>query len=273
MSTQPVVEHLLSTMNFPGTSLLEQMNIDEQVFVMDQCLADTRTGYSTATFNDHSVRILSLPEKGIGLSRATALARAKGDILLFSDNDVTYHDGYGNIIRHAFATHPMADIIFFRIARKGNEQRPDIKQTEGMQRVHIYNSFRYGAINIAVRRSSVLKFNLSFDILFGHPPFSSGEDTLFIVEALKKGATLYSCSTEIGVVDLATSSWFTGYNAEYLRGRGALFYRISPLFFWPLCLQFIVRHRDFFPHDSSFFSLLQYMNQGRKQLKHFINRK
>ena len=35
-----------------------------------------------------------LNERGIGLSRNTALMRATADIILFADEDVTYKDGY-----------------------------------------------------------------------------------------------------------------------------------------------------------------------------------
>ena len=53
-------------------------------------------------YNGHQILWMSLNERGIGLSRNTALMRATADIILFADEDVTYKDGYAQMIESAF---------------------------------------------------------------------------------------------------------------------------------------------------------------------------
>ena len=89
---------LVATMHQKDHSLLERMNIQCDAIVINQCDRDEIERFQ---FRGHDILWMSLKERGVGLSRNTALMRATADILLFADDDVVYNDGWceqgGNI--------------------------------------------------------------------------------------------------------------------------------------------------------------------------------
>ena len=54
--------------------------------------------------------------------------------------------------------------------------------------------------------------------------YSHGEDTLFIVDSLKKGLKVYGVNVLIGSASNSSSTWFNGYDEKYFFDKGALFY-------------------------------------------------
>lgn len=267
MKNNLTVEHLLSTQNYPGYSLLETMNIDTDILVMNQ----TKNKVDSPIINMKSasgyrIKIINLNEQGLGISRETALLRASGDILLFTDDDVTYYDNYVEIVSNAFRHNPQADLIFFKVDRLNCASRPVPKQEAGFKRVPFYKALRFGTVNIAVRNRCVKRHNMHFDNVFGSKVYPSGEDSLFIWNAARSGLAMYSCDTPIAVTDVDESSWFTGYNREYLENRGALWYRISPNLYPIFSLAYVLKNRRLFSDEFSIFEMLRIMNRGKSRL-------
>lgn len=93
------VQVLISTMNQSDYTLLDKMNIQTDAIVVNQCQEDNVCEFM---YNNHSVKWYSLNEKGVGLSRNTALMRASADILLFADDDVVFCDGYEQLVIDEF---------------------------------------------------------------------------------------------------------------------------------------------------------------------------
>lgn len=71
---------LVATMHQTDHSLLEKMNIQSDAIVVNQC---NRNEVERFMYNGHQILWMSLNERGIGLSRNTALMRATADIILF----------------------------------------------------------------------------------------------------------------------------------------------------------------------------------------------
>ena len=82
---------LISTMHQTDHSLLDKMNIQSDAIVINQC---DRNEIEEFEYKGHHIQWMSLKERGVGLSRNTALMRADADIVLFADDDVIYDDGY-----------------------------------------------------------------------------------------------------------------------------------------------------------------------------------
>lgn len=170
----------------------------------------------------NDVKIYSLEEQGVGLSRNTALQRATKEFVLFADDDEYFHDGYEAMIIDAFSKVKNADIILFNV-KSLNKERPSAYSNK-ISRVYWFNAMRYGTYQIAVRLSSVRKNRLSFSTFFGGGAlFGSGEDSLFIIDALSRGCKVYAFPVEIGVVKQEKSTWFNGYDEKYYHDRGALY--------------------------------------------------
>jgi len=239
---------LLSVMNLKKQDLYK-MNITSDCIVINQTDKENFEEYK-------NFKIYSYNEKGISKSRNRALELSTGDILIFCDDDIIYNKDYENIILNEFKNNKNADVIFF------NFDSPNriLKMHKKNKRLHIYNSLRYGAYNIAFKKDSVK--NIKLNELFGSKKnYFSGEDTLFIVDCLKKKLKLYACNKNIGLVNHLKSEWFKGYNEKYFFDKGALFCAINKNLRYILCLQYLIRYRNILT-DIKFIDAYKIMMKG-----------
>ena len=103
---------LVSTMHQKDYSLLDTMNIQSDAIVVNQC---DRNEIKEFEYKGHQIKWISLAERGVGLSRNTALMRATADVLLFADDDVVYLDGYVDIVLSEFINNPDVDVFTFNL--------------------------------------------------------------------------------------------------------------------------------------------------------------
>lgn len=231
---------LLSAMNIEGLDFLDEMNIQSDMILINQGAVH---GVEAVSYRGHTIEIYSFRERGIGLSRNTALMRANADIVLFADDDCAYVDGYCDIVLQTFHEHPEADIIFFNLDSLNAERQEPLDHS--FHRVYWCNCLKYGACRIAARLEKVRKANVFFSLLFGGGArYSAGEDSLFIMDCLKRGLRLYASPKCIGTVRQEMSTWFQGYTKKYYHDRGALFCAISPCWAHFLSAQFVLRYRE-----------------------------
>lgn len=209
---------LVSTMHQTDHSLLEKMNIRSDAIVINQCDRDSIERFS---FRGYDILWMSLNERGVGLSRNNALMRASGDILLFADDDVVYSDDYVEKIRKSFEDNPKSDLIVFNLPSQ-NPNRPEAI-VENEYKLHWYNSLKFGAFRIAVRKDAIRKANVFYSLLFGGgAKYQSGEDNLFIIQCLKKGIKGLASNVIIGTVQQEESTWFRGFDEKYFFDKGVL---------------------------------------------------
>lgn len=207
---------LCVTMGQTDFSKLEQMNIHSDVIFANQ--AD-RTEKQELEFEGHTATMITTDTRGVGKNRNIALLYADADICLFADDDVTYVHDVERIVVDEFEAHPDADIIIFHL--DAGSVRKQIRYSE-TKKCRGYFRMPWGAVRIAFRRSSVQKANLWFTTLFGGGSmFPSGEDSLWLRDAKRKGLTFYVSKETIGKVDMEESSWFTGYDEKFFFGKGA----------------------------------------------------
>ncbi len=211
------LEVLVATMGQKDLTLSEKMNIQSAAVIANQC---EQCGYEESS--DGKVRMISTDTKGVGINRNLALQLAKGDILLFADDDIVYYDGQLKGVLDAFRQFPDADVIFFGIDMTRNGEVFD-KRRNKVQRVHLWNSLRYGAARMAIRREAVIRNRLTFSTLFGGGCiYGSGEDTILIRDCFRAGMRVYSHDYVLGRCAKDTSSWFSGFHGKYFYDRGAM---------------------------------------------------
>lgn len=262
------VEVLCATMHQKDFSKIDAMHIQSDVVFANQ--AD-ETGYCEIASGEHRARMITTETRGVGINRNLALMYASDEYLLFSDDDLQYVDRYPQIVEEAFSKVPQADCLIFNIDTVGSDipRRKNAK----IKRVRWYNAMNYGAVRIAVRRVSVQRENLMFSRNFGGGTlFSCGEDTLFIMDMLKKKLKIYTYPETIATVDQRESSWFKGFSEKYYYDRGVLFASISRPFAKLLCLQDLLRHPDYKKNGLSFSAAYALMKEGirnRRSLRPF----
>lgn len=210
---------LVATMNREDLSLTEDMNLRCDAVIANQC---GKWAMEERTEDGFTIKMLSSDTVGVGKNRNLALTAATADILLFADDDIRYYDGELKQVVEAFRQLPDADVIFFAIDMTKNGEVFDRRRNK-VKKLHLWNSLRYGACRMAVRREAIEKHRLRFTTLFGGGCiYGSGEDTALIVDCFRAGLKVYSHDYVLGACAKDSSSWFHGYNEKYCFDRGAL---------------------------------------------------
>lgn len=254
---------LVSTMNQKDCRLIEKMNIRSDAIIINQC---NNNKFENLKYKGYTIKFVSLAERGVGLSRNTALMRATANICLFSDDDVEYVEGYKDIICKIFEDDPKADVFIFNVPSM-NPERPSFEILE-KKRVKLYNCLKYGAVRIAIRTEKLKKSNIYFSLLFGGgAKYSAGEDSLFIADCIRKGLKVYTHPQIIGYVDQKSSSWFEGYTDKYFFDKGVFFACLSRRMAHLLALQYIIRYNKKWREYITMRKAYKLMFQGIKEVK------
>ena len=212
------LEVLVTTMGQTDFSLADKMNLQCDAVITNQC---GRWDMKQLERSCGTVRMLSSDTVGVGINRNLGLQLARGEILLFADDDQSYYDGTLQGVVDAFEELPDADVIFFGLdmTKKGQIYE---KRRNKKKRLYVWNSMKYGAARMAVRRSSLEKMRLSFSPLFGGGCiYGSGEDTLFVRDCFRSGLRAYAHPYVLGTCAKDSSTWFTGYHEKFMFDKGA----------------------------------------------------
>ena len=258
------IEVLVACMHQKDDSLYQKMNLHTDTVLANQCDTYTYDEYRQADGN--LVKLVSTHDRGVGKNRNKALMFATGEILMCADQDMVYVDNYAQIVEKAFCQCPKADIIVFRLQYLNTFIQPK-KSVNKIKKVRLWNSLRYGTARVAIRKSAIDKACLSFSTLYGGgAKYSSGEDSLFIREALRKGLKMYASPEIIAQVKQETSSWFKGYDERYFIDKGILIANAFPALKHLLIYyySYTLRKRS---KDFGFIRIYKLMKLGYKEFK------
>lgn len=250
---------LVATMNQNDCSLIEKMNIRTDAVIANQC---KRCLISEEDVHGRSITFVSTTTKGVGKNRNIALLASKADILLFSDDDVKYYDDCEKEVLGAFDNTPDADVIVFGMNFTKDGKIFATSKNEN-KKLSIFNALKYGTYAIAVRRSVVLKNRISFSELFGGGClYSSGEDSLFLIDCIKRGLNIYSNEYILGCCAKDTSTWFHGYGEKFFYDKGAWIACAFPKARLIFELYYVLRFKREKDNHLSGSKMLQLMNAG-----------
>lgn len=216
------IQVLIATMNQKDDAILDRMNIQTDAIVGNQCdeneIKEFRRG-------EHQIKWLSFKERGVGLNRNNALMRATGDIVMFADDDMVFEDRYEDIVETAYKRLPQADVIIFDLQYPDRQRKPITK----IKRLNARECMRFGAARISAKLTSLYINGISFNLCFGGgAQFGSGEDSLFLMDCIRKGLKIYSYPAVTAKLIERRSTWFAGYNDKYFFDKGVLFSLLYP---------------------------------------------
>lgn len=231
------VQLLVAALAQEKNALLEKLNVQSDVIVANQC---DKNEFEAFEWRGHAIRYLNLAERGVGLNRNNALMRASGDVCLLADDDMTYVDGYPQLVEKTFEELPGADVLIFNLIEK-TPTRPVITR---VGRVRFYNYLRYGAARIAFKTAAVRQNGIYFNQCFGGgTEHCHGEDNIFLAQCLKRGLKVYAVPKNIAeLTEERPSGWNRGYDEKYLKDQGCLYRQLSRRWWRLLCLQDALRH-------------------------------
>lgn len=235
-------EILCVTMHQKDFSKIEQMNIHSDVVFANQA-DDTR--YDEYEFEGHTAKMITTHTRGVGINRNLALTYASADICLFGDDDVKYVDNLEEIVLSEFDAHPDADIIIFHF-ESDDAVRKQVKYPK-TRKCKPWERMPWATFRVAVRKNSLRQANVWFTTLFGGGcVFPSGEDSMWLLDAKRKGLTFYVSKHTIGSVSFEESTWFTGYDEKFYFGKGAFYQAVHPKtkYIWMLYFAFRTRSKS-----------------------------
>ncbi len=258
------VQVLIAAMNQTDYSLVKKMNIQSDAIIGNQCDCCSD---EVLNINGNRITYLNRPDRGVGINRnETVLHCSDNVILTFADDDMTFVDGYVDIISRAFEELPKADAIIFNIFTEGESRGR--RENTTIKKVHFYNALNYGAARISVKSTKLKRENIVFHTCFGGGTrYSSGEDSLFVADMLKHKLKIYTYPVYIANVDQSVSTWFSGFNKKYLHDKGALYAAISKRWARILCMQDLIRHPKIYKQNN--YSLLQAYKEMCKGISDF----
>ena len=256
------IQLLVSAVDKDAVDLIGQMHIQTDAVVVNQC---DRYGYEEIADKGYRIQVFSMPERGVGLSRNTALLHAGGDICVFSDEDIVLSEDYEPQILKAYKELPDADMILVNVkvapARK-------TYWNEDIHRITYRNYGRYPAYSITARRDALLRANVHYSLLFGGGArYSNGEDSLFLRDCLKAGLKIYSHTICIGEETERESTWFSGYHEKFFRDRGVLYHYLYGKMALPLAFRFLWVHRREICQGVSLQQAYSWMKDGVREAK------
>ncbi len=219
---------LVTTMHQIDLSKYKSMNLQTDAVIANQ--AD-RNDYCEEEINGHQVKMITTDTRGLSRNRNIALAHSsqKTDLLLFSDDDLVFSDGYEGKIVAEFEKHPEADAIKFNIHDLSATRKISMKRIERFEKATRRNMSSSGVCGLVIKRDVLKAHNLHFHENFGTgTPNKSGEDTIFLMEMLDKGVSVYRSPVDIAGIDQTESSWFTGFNEDFFQTAGKVLYTCYP---------------------------------------------
>ena len=253
------VEVVCVTMGQSDFSKVAQMHITGDVVFGNQAASYWKEEYYDF---GHTAKMITTETRGVGANRNIALLHATGDILLLADDDICYADGYEEGVRQAYDMHPDADMIIFSmdITQNGHIIR-QVKNRDG--RLRLYRALRYGTYVCSIRRDRQRWANIWFSTEFGGGTrYGHGEDTLFILDAFRKGLRVYTSSFCLGTCAKDVSTCFHGFDEKYFYDQGVLYRKAFGLVAVPLCLRFCLRRYQAYKKELSFSQAFRIMLRG-----------
>lgn len=258
-------EILCVTMHQNDFSKIQEMNIHSDVVFANQC---DHTSFEEMEFEGHKAKMISTNTRGVGVNRNLTLMYASADICLFADDDVKYVDNVEEIVTREFDAHPDADIMIFHLdTDEATRKQRSYPKTRKHKR---FEKMPWGGCRIAVRLSSIKKANVMFTTLFGGGcVFPSGEDSMWLKDAKRKGLTFYVSKETVGTVYFESSSWFTGIDERFYYSKGAFYQLLHPKthFFWRLYFAFRTRKNS----KLSFKQRMKWMTHGKQGYKEMLS--
>lgn len=181
--------------------------------------------------NRNDVKIIHLTGKGLSRNRNNAIRHATGDICLIADDDCTYKPEYFNRIIETFSNDSSLDLATFRmkyssIGKNYPQHSFNLKFPE--------SGYYVTSFEIAFRRTSIQN-QLWFNELFGlgAPVLQSGEENLFVLDAIQKGLSCKYFPLVIVEHDHETTSTSRASNSGVIMAEGAYIFIAYPYSYIP----------------------------------------
>lgn len=259
------LQTLVVTVGQSDFSLIEKMNLRSDSIIANQASNEGILKYAA---DGYHFEMITTNTRGVGINRNVALLNSTAEIVLFSDDDVIYNDDYRESVLHAYEDYPDADVIIFGIDFV-TDGKVTTRIANNNRRLNPLRFGKYGAVVISAKKTALMKNNIMFNMCFGGGcVYGSGEDSIFLLECIKKGLRIYTNSYSLGRTIHDNSSWFHGFGEKYFFDRGALYAYMFGVLFPIVVLCFCCKRLN--GCRISFIKRIKLMCQGKMAYKNLI---
>ena len=131
------------------------------------------------------IRVIDVPSQGVAKSRNAAIREARGEYLIFADDDIVFIDeGLRAAVLH-MEQHSCDLTLGQAIDEQGNLRK---RYPQSQEKLTRFNSARAATYEMAIRIDAVRASGVLFDEDFGAGvPNYLGDEYIFIVDLLKAG--------------------------------------------------------------------------------------
>lgn len=254
------LEVLVSTMNQNNYEIIDNMNINTDAIIINQCGKD---GINIIKRDNFKVKFINSKEKGLSKSRNKAIHNSTSDICILADDDLVYQDNLVEIINTYFKANPDVDIITFQVEGINKKFK---QYSDKEKKLNYISALKISSVEIAFKTNSIKKNNIKFREEFGSgSKYIMGEENIFLYDCLKSGLKIKYIPIKIADLYIGDSTWFKGYSKKYFISRGAGYGAMSKKFSILLIMQFAIRHYKKYSSETSLFKSIKYMFEGRKE--------
>lgn len=239
--------------------------IKDQIFnpnILFTIIWQTECKNESEEWINDNIRIIKFNEQGLSKSRNKAIKNAKGDILLFSDDDIHYEPNIYNVITQAYKAIPDAEIITFKAYTKG--KKPFKNYPNRIHRHNFRTAMKVSSWEITCNINKIKNSNLKFNELFGLGSiFPSAEENLFIIDALKNGLKVYFYP-EFIVVHPEEETSSHNFSQKVIESKGAFLYEVFNARGYFISFLFALKK-----YKKSKYSLLKFYRTMIKGIKNY----
>ena len=171
------------------------------------------------------VRYEVLDSRGVTKSRNAVLDRARGQFVLFADDDIVFHEeGVRSVLRELVEHPDLALVLGIAVDEGGRLRKPYPSRTLRLTR---WNSGKAATYEIMLRRDAFARAGVRFDERFGAgvDPHYLGDEYILISDAIRAGLQCRFLPVVMAMHPTVSSGagWGTERDA---RARSAIFGRV-----------------------------------------------
>jgi glycosyltransferase involved in cell wall biosynthesis len=219
------IEILISTMNQTNFEFLERMFLLSDYRKFNLLIINQTSADKILISNIECIKVFNVFESGLSKSRNLALNNATKKLLVFTDDDIVFHQKFEKKIIEAFNSSPKHDGFRFQfINSQGNltKKYPRTFQSK-LTNFEVLNT---SSVELVFKRESLKEENIQFNENFGlGTEFFMGEEAIFVSDGIKKGLKIGFVPEELVSHSQPSTGQKTAISSIYFV-QGAVFYRI-----------------------------------------------
>lgn len=255
-------------MNQSNFDFLEAMFLFSDYTKFNFLIINQTTEKNILHSDNEQIKVVNVFEKGLSKSRNLALKNASKKLVLFTDDDVFFHQDFELHLLKAFNSQKNHSGFRFQyLNSQGNFSKKYPKKFKS--KLTTFQKLNTSSVELVFKTESLKKVKMQFDENFGlGTRFFMGEEIIFVSDAIKKGLKIGFVPERILSHSQPSTGHKTKISSIYFI-QSAVFYRIfgKMYLFWVALKLFF----DLKQSKINFTNVLYLFKQAQKGKNTYVN--